>query len=63
MSRSQSAALEAWLGSRGLSRLPESSYGEHVGHVMAPVPGRKTRVRVAVTMASLRAYMAGKAAS
>lgn len=62
MQTKQSSAIDAWMAARGLSRLPESSYGEHVGHVMVPVPGRKARVRVACTMVSLRAMFAARAA-
>ena len=58
MTATQTKAVSEWLSVRGLVALPESSYGEHVGYIMVPVAGRKTRVRRAVTLVSLRAYFA-----
>lgn len=46
MNSRQTAAVEALLAARGLERLPDSAYGEHVRYVMVRVPGRKTAVRV-----------------
>jgi hypothetical protein len=46
MNSKQTEAVEELLAARGLSRLPDSAYGEHVKYVMVRVPGRKTPVRV-----------------
>ncbi len=54
----QDRKVSEWLGARGISRLPESSYGPDVAYAMVPVPGRKSRIRVAVTAVSFAAYRA-----
>lgn len=41
-------ALNDWCAARGLVRLPDSAYGEHVAYLMARIPGRKTPIRVLV---------------
>lgn len=46
VNKKQNEAVAVWLEGRGLIRLPDSSYGPHVGYIMVPVPGRKSRVRV-----------------
>jgi len=38
--------LNAWCAARGLTRLPDSAYGEHVLYLMARIPGLKKAVRV-----------------
>jgi hypothetical protein len=49
---SKQAAIEEFLAARGLERLPDSSYGEHVRYLMVRVPGRKTAVRVLAKVAA-----------
>jgi hypothetical protein len=46
MNSKQAEAIETFLAARGLARLPDSAYGEHVRYLMVRVPGRKTPVRV-----------------
>jgi hypothetical protein len=46
MNSKQAEAIAAFLAARGLERLPDSAYGEHVRYLMVRVPGRKTAVRV-----------------
>lgn len=41
-------ALNDWCAARGLTRLPDSAYGEHVNYLLARIPGRKTPIRVLV---------------
>lgn len=53
----QRAAVEQWLAARGLVR---GAYGrDDVAFAMVPVPGRKSRERVAVTRASWVAFLQG----
>jgi hypothetical protein len=53
MTTKQNTEIDTHLAVRGITRLPESSYGEHVAYIMIRVSGRKSPIRVSVGRDSL----------
>lgn len=53
MTTKQNTEIETYLTARGITRLPESSYGAHVAYIMIRVSGRKSPIRVSVGRESL----------